>query len=106
MPNDRASFVLPALAARAPGTSLRRGLTDGLRRAIEHGELAAGLRLPSSRGLADDLGVSRGVVTDAYGQLAAEGWIDQRPGARPVVRAAAARWSRCRRPLAPPGATT
>jgi GntR family transcriptional regulator/MocR family aminotransferase len=87
MPKARASFVLPALAARPPGTSLRRGLTDGLRRAIEHGELAGGVRLPSSRELAEDLGVSRGVVTDAYAQLAAEGWIDQRPGARPVVRA-------------------
>jgi len=87
MPKDRASFVPPALAARVRGTSLRRSLTDGLRRAIELGELSAGVRLPSSRGLAEDLGVSRGVVTDAYAQLATEGWIEQRPGARPVVRA-------------------
>jgi GntR family transcriptional regulator/MocR family aminotransferase len=53
------------------------------------------MRLPSTRGLAAELGVSRGVVTEAYGQLAAEGYLETRQGA-PVrvtraVRAAAAR---------------
>jgi GntR family transcriptional regulator / MocR family aminotransferase len=41
--------------------------------------------LPSSRALAGELGVSRGTVTVAYEQLAAEGFIDIRHGARPRV---------------------
>lgn len=45
-------------------------LRDALRHAIQDGRLRAGTVLPSSRQLATDLGVSRGVVTDAYEQLA------------------------------------
>jgi len=41
--------------------------------------------LPSSRALAGELGVSRATVTVAYEQLAAEGFIDVRHGARPRV---------------------
>ena len=41
--------------------------------------------LPSSRALAEELGVSRGTVTVAYEQLAAEGFIETRHGARPRV---------------------
>ena len=37
--------------------------------------------------LAEALGVSRGVVSEAYAQIAAEGWIEVRHGAAPVVRA-------------------
>jgi GntR family transcriptional regulator/MocR family aminotransferase len=62
-----------------------------LRDAIRDGRLEAGARLPSSRGLAADLGVSRGVVTSAYDQLAAEGYLETRQGApvhvAPGVRA-------------------
>jgi GntR family transcriptional regulator/MocR family aminotransferase len=46
-----------------------------------------GTRLPSTRSLAADLGVSRGVVVDAYAQLAAEGYIDVRRGSAPTVAA-------------------
>ncbi|WP_370141740.1 MocR-like pyridoxine biosynthesis transcription factor PdxR [Bradyrhizobium yuanmingense] len=41
--------------------------------------------LPSSRALAEELGVSRGTVTAAYEQLAAEGFIETRHGSRPRV---------------------
>jgi GntR family transcriptional regulator / MocR family aminotransferase len=62
-----------------------------LRDAIRDGRLEAGVGLPSSRGLAADLGVSRGVVTSAYDQLAAEGYLETRQGApvrvAPGVRA-------------------
>lgn len=61
--------------------SFRQQLAAELRNAIKDGRLAAGARLPSTRTLADDLEVSRGVVTDAFAQLAAEGLIEQRPGA-------------------------
>lgn len=46
--------------------------------------------LPSSRALAGELGVSRSTVTVAYEQLAAEGFIDVRHGARPRVAKAVA----------------
>jgi GntR family transcriptional regulator/MocR family aminotransferase len=52
-----------------------------LRDAIRDGRLAAGARLPSSRGLAAELAISRGVVTSAYEQLAAEGYLEARQGA-------------------------
>ncbi len=52
-----------------------------LRAAIRDGRLAPGARLPSSRALAAELGISRGVVTSAYGQLAAEGYLESRQGA-------------------------
>ena len=41
--------------------------------------------LPSSRALAGELGVARSTVTVAYEQLAAEGFIETRHGARPRV---------------------
>ena len=56
-------------------------LEHRLRAAIRDGRLRAGARLPSSRGLAAELGISRGVVTSAYDQLAAEGYLDTRQGA-------------------------
>jgi GntR family transcriptional regulator/MocR family aminotransferase len=56
-------------------------LEHELRDAIRDGRLPAGARLPSSRGLADELGISRGVVTSAYEQLTAEGYLETRQGA-------------------------
>ncbi|HKN93906.1 MAG TPA: PLP-dependent aminotransferase family protein [Thermoleophilaceae bacterium] len=56
-------------------------LERALRDAIREGSLAAGARLPSSRGLAAELGISRGVVTSAYEQLCAEGYLESRQGA-------------------------
>ena len=59
-----------------------------MRGAIRSGALVADEQLPSTRVLAEDLGVSRGVILRAYGQLAAEGYISLRQGAAPTVRAA------------------
>jgi GntR family transcriptional regulator / MocR family aminotransferase len=56
-----------------------------LRRAIVEGSLQPGTRLPSSRVLAADLGVSRGVVVESFEQLVAEGWLTARQGAGTVV---------------------
>ncbi|WP_328602881.1 MocR-like pyridoxine biosynthesis transcription factor PdxR [Nocardia terrae] len=58
----------------------RAALEDALRSAIRGGRLAAGVRLPSSRVLATELGVARNTVADAYGQLVAEGWLEARQG--------------------------
>jgi GntR family transcriptional regulator/MocR family aminotransferase len=71
-----------------------------LRGAIRDGRLAAGARLPSSRGLAAELGVSRGVVTAVYDQLAAEGYLETRQGA--PVRVAQGMRAHPPRPSAPP----
>jgi GntR family transcriptional regulator/MocR family aminotransferase len=58
------------------GTGSRaRSIETALRKAVESGRLPAGTQLPGTRGLADDLGVARGTVVEAYTQLAAEGWL-------------------------------
>ncbi|HYI20112.1 MAG TPA: PLP-dependent aminotransferase family protein [Solirubrobacteraceae bacterium] len=64
---------------------LRHQLAAELRSAIRAGRLRAGVRLPASRALATQLGVSRGVVTDAYEQLTAEGFLASRQGAGTTV---------------------
>jgi GntR family transcriptional regulator/MocR family aminotransferase len=69
----------------APAETLRSAVERTLREAILGGALRPGVRLPSSRALAAQLGVSRGVTTEAYGQLAAQGFLVTRPKAAPVV---------------------
>ena len=59
---------------------LHEQIERSIRDDIRAGRLGAGSRLPSSRALATELGVSRGVVTEAYGQLAAEGYLPHAPG--------------------------
>ncbi|MFG2870976.1 PLP-dependent aminotransferase family protein [Streptomyces sp. NPDC048338] len=66
-------LLLPAAAA--PARRRGRALQEALREAVRTGRLTAGTRLPSSRDLAADLGVSRGLVTEAYEQLTAEGYL-------------------------------
>ena len=65
---------------RAGDQPLRSQLETGLRDAIRDGRLHAGERLPSSRELARELGVSRGLVQECYGQLLSEGYLDSRVG--------------------------
>jgi GntR family transcriptional regulator / MocR family aminotransferase len=69
------------------GETLRSGLERELRDAILEGALREGVRLPASRVLARTLSVSRGVVSDAYGQLEAQGFLVTRARAAPVVAA-------------------
>ncbi len=57
-----------------------RSLETALREAIRSGRLHASVRLPGSRSLAADLGISRGTVVQAYTQLTAEGWLVGTPG--------------------------
>jgi GntR family transcriptional regulator/MocR family aminotransferase len=59
---------------------LREQLEGQLRDAIRRGVLHAGTQLPSTRALAAELAISRGVVVEAYAQLAAEGFLVARPG--------------------------
>ena len=62
-------------------------------------------RVPSTRDLAGQLGVSRRVVVDAYAQLAAEGYLRLRQGARPRVSKATALASVTSPPAMPASAT-
>jgi GntR family transcriptional regulator / MocR family aminotransferase len=62
-------------------------IQDQLREAIRERRLSAGERLPSTRRLAELLGVSRGTVVDVYEQLLAEGYIESSVGSGTRVAA-------------------
>ena len=70
--------------------SRKRGLSAQLERelraAIQDGRLAPGTALPPSRTLAQELGVSRTVVVEAYGHLVADGYLEARQGSGTRVR--------------------
>ena len=80
-------FPLIDLDRSAP---LRAQIEQQLRAGVREGRLHPGTRLPSSRELAQSLGVARGVVVEAYAQLAAEGWVVTRHGSGTRVAPAAA----------------
>jgi len=87
---------------RDSSRTLGAQIEDQLRRAIRDGALRPGARVPSTRDLARQLGVSRRVVVDAYAQLAAEGYLSLRQGARPRVSASAAAAGEGQTSVAPP----
>ena len=74
-----ASEVLVRLT-RDSGVALHRQIEASIRDAIRAGRLPRGTSLPPTRSLADELGVSRGVVVEAYQQLIAEGYLTSRAG--------------------------
>ncbi|MER7792521.1 PLP-dependent aminotransferase family protein [Streptomyces sp. NPDC097640] len=84
-----AAWELLLPTAAAPPRKRGRTLQSALREAVRSGRIAAGTRLPSSRELAADLGVSRGLVTDAYEQLTAEGYLNSSRGSGTWVSGAA-----------------
>ena len=65
---------------------LHRQLYDAIRTAIVSGRLPAGSRLPSTRALAAEAGVSRVTVAAAFDQLRAEGYVEARTGSGTYVR--------------------
>ncbi|HEY1917426.1 MAG TPA: PLP-dependent aminotransferase family protein [Streptosporangiaceae bacterium] len=69
---------------------LHRQIETSIRDAIRAGRLPRGSSLPPSRVLAADLGVSRGVVVEAYQQLSAEGYLASRAGGYTQVAAVSA----------------
>jgi len=85
--------------ARVP---LHDQLAGGLRTAIRTGRLTPQTRLPSSRVLAADLGVSRGLVVDAYSRLAAEGFLLSRRGSGTQVATVDVACAPARRAAEPP----
>lgn len=64
---------------------LYQALYDHMRAAILSGELKDGMKLPSTRALADELNVSRNTVLNAYRQLLAEGYLESREGSGTFV---------------------
>ena len=77
--------VPPLVLDRTAPVPLAVQLADGLRTASVDGNLRTGDRLPSTRALAEALGVSRTVTAAAYDQLVAEGWAAGRRGAGTFV---------------------
>jgi DNA-binding transcriptional regulator YhcF (GntR family) len=81
---------------RTCSVPMRLQLERELRHAIQSGRLRHGSPLPSSRALASDLGLSRGVVVEAHEQLLAEGYLraDRGSATRVAIRSAApgVRW--------------
>lgn len=70
---------------RKSAKALHTQIYDGYRLAIIEGGLRAGQRVPSTRVLASDLGVSRLPVLTAYSQLLAEGYFESRVGSGTVI---------------------
>jgi GntR family transcriptional regulator/MocR family aminotransferase len=79
MPETWANYGID-LHLELAGSRVRSALEAALRDAVRSGRLATGVRLPSSRDLAGDLGIARNTVADAYGQLVAEGWFEAKTG--------------------------
>jgi GntR family transcriptional regulator/MocR family aminotransferase len=82
MDSDWASWLH---VERRPRETLRAAVERTLREAIVSGSLRPGVQLPSSRALAAVLGVSRGVATEAYSQLEAQGFLIIPTKAAPIV---------------------
>ncbi|HEU5038540.1 MAG TPA: PLP-dependent aminotransferase family protein [Nocardioides sp.] len=82
--------TLPVTLDRTAPGSLGVQLSGRIRDLVVAGTLARGDRLPSTRALAAELGVSRSVTEQAYEQLLAEGWLEARLGSGTFVAATGA----------------
>jgi len=77
--------VIPFVAVEADARPLYRQIYDGYRMAILEGRLRAGQRIPSTRALARELGISRLPVLTAFEQLLHEGYLEGRAGSGTFV---------------------
>ena len=93
------SRSVPLAIAVAPGDprSLAGQIVDSIRRKVTAGELAVGDKLPSVRGLAQQLAINPNTVSKAYGELAAGGWLQPRAGLGLYVAAQRAQLSAAER---------
>src|SRR5215472_6311036 len=80
MPQIRTNSGLLVMLRHESHVPLHRQVETSIREAIRAGRLPRGSSLPPTRVLAADLGVSRGVVVEAYQQLTAEGYLASRAG--------------------------
>jgi GntR family transcriptional regulator/MocR family aminotransferase len=88
-PVPRTAPALLLTLDRVHGASLHEQLEQALREHIRRGHVLPGARLPSTRALARQLQISRGVVVEAYAQLTAEGYLLSGQGAPTRVAPAA-----------------
>ena len=77
---SRTNSALLIVLQRSERVPLHRQIATSIRDSIRAGRLPRGSPLPPSRVLAADLRVSRGVVVEAYQQLAAEGYLASQAG--------------------------
>jgi GntR family transcriptional regulator / MocR family aminotransferase len=78
--------IAPVIAVdRKASKPLHKQIYDGFRLVIVHGDMRPGQRVPSSRTLSVELGISRIPVLNAYAQLLAEGYFESRKGAGTFV---------------------
>src|SRR5258707_4556931 len=70
---------IPLILDPSGDQSLTSQLVGQLRDAITRGRIARGTKLPSSRRLSEQLGVSRNTVVRAYEELRSEGYVEARP---------------------------
>ncbi|MCS3432407.1 PLP-dependent aminotransferase family protein [Klebsiella sp. BIGb0407] len=84
-------FILPTLSPGLQQASQPRyqQIITQFKQAIDSGELTAGSRLPSSRTLAHELGLSRATIENAYSELVTLGLLERRGQAGTFVSAAA-----------------
>ncbi len=86
MGKQSAGTLLPLFeSATVEGQPLYRQLYAAIREGILRGDLKLGIRLPSTRTLGRELGLSRNTVMSAFEQLHAEGYLDCRTGAGSFV---------------------
>ncbi len=71
--------------SRSDSLPVYKQIYESLRQAIVSGQIEANLRLPSTRDMAELLGVSRNTVLDAVGQLMAEGYLEAKQGSGTYV---------------------
>ena len=102
MPETRTNSELLVVLRPDANVALHRQIETSIRDAIRAGRLARGSSLPPSRTLAADLGVSRGVVVEAYQQLTAEGYLASRAGGYTQVAAGPAAAAAPARPAGEP----
>jgi GntR family transcriptional regulator/MocR family aminotransferase len=88
--------LLAGSLSRESDEPLQKQIYDIVRRGVLDHTLVAGQRLPSSRALATDLGISRITVTLAYERLIAENYLSARGGSGTFVE------KTVDRPLLPP----
>jgi GntR family transcriptional regulator/MocR family aminotransferase len=80
MGENRTNSELLVMLRHDAHIPLHRQIETSIRDSIRAGQLTLGSSLPPSRVLAADLGVSRGVVVEAYQQLSAEGYLASHAG--------------------------
>lgn len=84
MAKRKTAFDL-ALPPRDAGISAYRWLYASLRAVILEGRLSQGARLPATRELASQYGLSRGTIINAFEQLKSEGYVEGSVGSGTYV---------------------